>query len=387
MPVALIDAVQTAFPKCDFVLERYVCSPLPPMPNLISLTATVHCHCDPLVHFQPILRHSPRLRHMDIQAYVHSGCVMQVVIMDDDQHDKPFLTGNWDEPICGPSGPFLESLVLQDERWSEQGAAKCTADMSWSRLRTLELRRCDAAHLLRACVPVASTMPELAAFKYTTWDNTPDVRANTAHVLRDFLATANGLQELHLEGPYASLLKVIAENHGKTLQSLILHDHERPSKPQRVPMSTTDLIELGERCLSLQHLGIDVDEHYALPVGKNPSENHRWSLLKGKLNRGTQPHSLATILNHNQYFPALRKVTLFALLGIAREAKRYGRGQTLFALDMLQLRVPYIMLPDIGDESSTAPAKLHTIVVQIGEENRSVGVGYPAGKPVIPLFL
>ena len=308
---------------------------------------------------------------------------MRVIRMEDDQGVKPFLTGDWDEPICGVSGPFLESLILQDEMWSERGAAKCVADMSWSHLRTLELQRCDA-DLLHACSPVSSIMPQLASFKYTTWDRTPDARASTSQALQDFLTTANGLQDLHLEGPYHSLLNVIAEHHGETLQSLILHDHERPDMPQRVPMSTTGLIELGKRCLSLQHLGIDVGEDYTLPFAVDASGNRRRSSVKEKLNLGgTQPRSLTAILNYSQYFPALCKVTLYALLGIARAAGRFGGRQTFAPLNVLQTRVPCIMFPDIDKKSMSAPekaAKIRTIIVRVGEADRRIGVGYPARK-------
>ena len=384
MPSALIEAIQITFPMCDFVLERYACAPLPPMPNLISLTATVHCHCDPVVHFQPILRHSPRLRHLEIQAYVHTGCVMQAISLNDDQHAKPFLTGNWDEPICRASGPFLESLVLQDERWSQEGAVKCIADMSWLHLRRLELLRCDASCLLQACAPVSSIMPALEVFKYTTWDRTPDVRTNTAQALREFLATANGLHEIHIEGPYRSVVRTIAETHGKTLHSLILHDHERPDTPQRAPMCISDLLQLGRQCLLLQHLGIDVDEKYRLLVDPNSQENRRWSLLKGKLGRGDPtPRSLATILNHGQYFPALRKVTLYSLLGIARPAEHLRPRRRHDTLDVLKARVPLVMFPDIGDKSAGASheaAKIRTIVVRLGEDGRRMGGGYPASE-------
>ncbi|KAH9926064.1 uncharacterized protein B0H18DRAFT_361143 [Fomitopsis serialis] len=265
MPVALIEAIQVAFPECSFVLEKYAGSALPPMPTLVSLTATVHCHGDPLLNFQPILRHATGLRTLQISAYNHTGCVVRgYTEAEFAALPKPFLTYDPSQPVCGGSGPMLQDLVLERFSWSVEGAISCLEQMSWSHLRKLELRRRDSVPLLQACVPVSSNMPFLEEFVYTTWYGSEETRADITQALQDFLSSTSGLQVLHVEGPHHPLVSTIVAHHGETLRSLVLHDHERRDEPQRTTLTLGGLRRLGEKCRSLHHLGIDVDADYTV---------------------------------------------------------------------------------------------------------------------------
>ncbi|KAH9839552.1 uncharacterized protein C8Q71DRAFT_856154 [Rhodofomes roseus] len=361
MPVALIEAIQAAHPECTFVLDKYAGSPLPPMPNLVSITATVHVYGEPILCFRPIILHSPRLRHLRIASYQDAGCVVRGFSLDH-VFPRPFLTCDWTGPLCGRDGPFIEELSLKQMSWTTDGAARSVRDMSWSRLRKLQLDRCDAIPLLRASVPACSMFPSLAEFTYTMWYDDEGTRASVTQALQEFLSTASGLQSLRLEGPYPPVVTTIIAHHGDTLRSLILHDHERPNEPQRTTMKTSDLLALGERCSSLQHLGFDVDPGYRLAQEVGDSE--------------VEP--LANIFNSDGRFSALRMLTLYTMLGITQ----YQDRDTARDLDALKQHVSPIMVPAIGNAGAVerGTGKLQSIVINIGEQDREMGFGYPAGR-------
>ncbi|KAH9829244.1 uncharacterized protein C8Q71DRAFT_891101 [Rhodofomes roseus] len=362
IPASLIDTTQAAFPGCTFTLDRYAGSALPPMPKLVSLDATVRFRHDPLLQFQPIFLQSPRLRCLRMTPNNRTGCVVPVVQLDELEEERapPFLTYDSTRPLCHMTGPSIEELVLEQMSWSDEGATQCLEGMSWSRLRKLELNRCDAIPLLRACV--SPRLPSLSEFKFTMWceDYDEQTCASAVEALHNFLFSASGLEGLHLEGPYHSLVSTIAAHHGPTLQSLVLHEKERREDSQRPTLNTRDLRGLGKSCTTLRHLGIDVDANYSITQ-----------------DTVSEPATLTSILNSLKHFPALNKLTLYTPIGIAGPETRHSD----YRLHLLKEHAGFIMLPDIGDASAILigrRGKLQTIVVNIGEQDRQMGIGYPA---------
>ncbi|TFY63126.1 hypothetical protein EVJ58_g3432 [Rhodofomes roseus] len=396
IPASFSETVQTAFPNCTWVVSKYTGNPLSPMPTLTTLRSVVHLHADPLLGFQPVLLRSPQLRVLDVAAYQQRGCVMH------HYEAPPFLRYDPHAAASQKAYPLIEELTIRDFGWSEHGARVCLQTMRWSHLRRLELLRGSGFALLQGCIPARETLPALEDFKLVTWYMRDGQRHQQyLDTLKQFLTMAPGLRDLHLAGPWQPLVPVITKCHGQTLRSLVVHEHERAQEPQRTTLQLSDLITLGKHCVVLEHLGIDVEADYSLP-GSSGGE------------------SLATVVNSKIFFPALRHITLWTPLGIMKQrAPLRGlsleKHESTNLLDNLQRHAPAILDPSLGNPNSRFRAilalfkssqhrvsgkpriapksrtliapdgtegnrgKLDSVTVNIGEQDRLMGGGYPAG--------
>ena len=258
-----------SFPNCSITISNYSGAPIPRIPNLTTMSAKVNL-VNPLMHFQPVLLRAPRLRSLDLATETSLGS----------RTSRPHAYLHYDSRASASRADYspLETLVLRHIQWTEMGARECLQKMRWSHLRRLEFQvdPCNAIPFLQACCSMPATLSALEDFKLVMWDVPHNSRAGYADVLNGFLSSLpNGLQSLHLEGPWKPSIPTLARYHGQSLRSLVIHEHERVRQSTRrlKVLCVPDLVELAARCKALEHLGLDadLDTHFGFFLTESPA--------------------------------------------------------------------------------------------------------------------
>ncbi|KAH9829250.1 uncharacterized protein C8Q71DRAFT_444213 [Rhodofomes roseus] len=362
------NTVHNAFPRCDWVISTYSGNPLPPLPNLISLSSVTYYNVEALLYYQPILLRAPRLRTLDVVSFRPRGSSFPT------HGAPPFMEHDPNLAVSREAYPAIEELTMRWLLWSLEGARQCLQMMRCSQLRCLKLMHGNSSPFLQGCIPTRQTLPALREFKLVEPHLLNPETFRDA--LKQFLATmASGLHDLQIEASWQTLVPTIAEHHGETLRSLVLHESERGRAPQRSTLKLADLIALGNTCVSLRHLGVDVEADYSVPGPGIPGGE-----------------SFAAVVNSPAYFPSLRQITLWAPLGLMDIANVLeSQGNTLDGEDPLYVLEEHaykILDPSLCDTDNTEQrdrGKLESLTVNLGEQEREFGARYPDRESVLPV--
>ncbi|KAH9919369.1 uncharacterized protein B0H18DRAFT_635326 [Fomitopsis serialis] len=353
------NTIHNAFPRCVWVISTYSGNPLPPLPNLVSLSSTAYYNVEALLYYQPILLRAPRLRTLDIVSFRPTGRSLPT------HGAPPFMAHDPILAVSREAYPAIEELTMRWLLWSLEGARQCLQMMRWSQLRCLTLMHSNSAPFLEGCIPTRETFPALKEVKLV--EPHPFNPGAFQDALKQFLATmTSGLRDLHVEASWQTLVSTIAERHGVTLRSLVLHESEHARAPQRSTLNLADLIVLGNACASLRNLGVDVEADYSLPGPGVP-----------------EGESFAAVVNSTAYFPSLRHITLWAPLGLMDRANVSAQGNILEGGDplyVLEEHASKILDPSLCDTDNTEQrdrGKLESLTVNLGEQEREFGARHP----------
>lgn len=243
-----------------------------------------------------------------------------------------------------------------------------------SKVTTLHINYVEPAYFSDQNPIGASNFKSLKHFSFSflnTGKIYSDIPGYNHHAFDEFLATCKPLESLEIKDrqSYASLAPIL-NFHGDTLKKLAFHDTESSNQShQPRPLSYADIKEICRRCPLLEDLTIDMKKG-------SPSETCKAILCL-----------LATI-------PRLSIIRLHIPLGVAEEAARTPwvvlDEEEARQEETAHKRNPYSPFQSQqwlenswslldSEKKKNGTGKVKELHVKVGEWDRVLGSGYPAG--------
>ncbi|KAJ7590431.1 hypothetical protein C8J56DRAFT_592417 [Mycena floridula] len=283
-----LSAITEAFPQCSLHLGGYRGHPIPFIPALVSINISqvYFFYGSQFKALYPLLKNAPNLRSMSLGRRT--------------SRKTPTL---YMSAIAGPlpklTSPTLEELELCDLYFTSEASQDIWSHLDWSHLHTLKLDHCGLNKLLPTLIPTTNRLPALKSLTIRT-KSTDIIPEDHLDDMRRVIVSAPPLDELYLEGPYTGLTDAIVDHHSATLVVLSIHDLKLSIISQCGPIARGMLRRLGQLCLQLQILEVDIEG-----------------------NSKTSAANIDEIFSEEGLFPSLRTVTLWTLMDrISRGRKR-----------------------------------------------------------------
>lgn len=378
LPTCLIEAIKEYHPRAHLHVQNWTRVrddedhnneaelALATSPNLRSIQATLWTAVSGF-DFKPaalkrIISLAPNLESVDISE-ASSGCLIQrftlELLMEQERLSKLF-------EIAEMSNSSLKSVKCRASSFFY--VLKDVIDLS--KLEILDIDYIPGATFFKDDGPVG----KFSSLKHLSTALGPSIQFDLGELgttLGSFLMYCNPLESLSLTNRCGRIsLPTVLANNGPALRSLSLHETETSILGEpRETLHLTQIEEIRRMCPLLEDLTLDLD-------------------------RASSPDSKKAILSKLAKFPRLSVIRIYFDLGIAEEAARTpwvfldeDEAEAEVAAhqanpfhpfkDTCWLENIWSFLRNDKKEHGTVP--LRELHIKVGEWEREIGAGYPAG--------